>query len=1050
MVGSQSSMGSGAGGGSIGVTEQRVKEILQDYVTIEDLETTLEGYVTNTALETTLASYATQTWVDQNYLSIAFFSALFQARTSQGAAVTPNSGDVTTIDNIKAMFGFWTDQYISALGQGSDGGGGGQGDVTWALLADNTDDRQIALSHLTSALTGYVTTSGLATTLASYVTTSALATTLADYVTATALATELADYVTTSALATALADYVTSSTLSTTLADYVTTSALSTTLADYVTATALSTTLASYATQTWVDQNYLSLSFFNALFQARTSQGAAVSPNAGDTTTIDNIKALFGFWTDQYISALGQGSDSGGGGQGDVTWALLADDTDTRQIALSHLTTALTGYATTSQLSNYVNNQGGRIFSAADTNVLNLDNAEGREVGIKLMRNGTEKGWFGYHDNGYMYIYNRARNNYLRYNDDGALTFEGYTVIHSGNISSYAVTSLAGYATTSWVGNNYLPLSGGTMTGNIYFIGSGGAYNSNGIIFKYNNTELSRIGGDLYGSIGLYSTAGIYLRPNVTLGTSSTNGLVITSSSFTYNEDNVLTAANSSVSLSDSTLSVKINGTTQSLTNTWRGIQDNLTSSTNTTESLSAKQGYLLANGSARDNTKLPLSGGTLSGDLFLYTASGNSPYLYFQRGGLTDATYTDYRLFVSDGDLIIQNDYATTTFGNVLVISDDADTMIFKNKQVLCVSDAASYSPAYAKVRSIKIGGTNYDFWSPASTTTVDIDSVIGNYYWADVKISTTSSTTTTPTFSSTYIYGGNNQIGSDGNGTNIWLRVGTKYVNFAATEGAFRRGTSSDSSTITLGTSTYPWAGLYSTSGNITGRFTVNGGCLNVTGEGDYAEGIRIHPVYGISSLWFGASGTTGYDAGMWAITVNSNGMRFRGTTSTSGTSPSDYMNILYGGNVGIGTTSPSYKLHVAGDIYATGGVTSLSDIRKKDVISYKLPLSVEQIANAPTIKFLWKDKREEGEQVGTIAQYWQDVLPESIKDKSGELSMSYGVAALISAITTARKIVDHEKRLDEQDALIREQGIKISELQKECTDLRKENEMLKLKIA
>jgi hypothetical protein len=46
-----------------------------------------------------------------------------------------------------------------------------------------------------------------------------------------------------------------------------------------------------------------------------------------------------------------------------------------------------------------------------------------------------------------------------------------------------------------------------------------------------------------------------------------------------------------------------------------------LTSSTNTTESLSAKQGYLLANGSARDNTKLPLSGGTMTGVL---TAKGN------------------------------------------------------------------------------------------------------------------------------------------------------------------------------------------------------------------------------------------------------------------------------------------------------------------------------------------------------------------------------------------------------------------------------------------
>ena len=51
-------------------------------------------------------------------------------------------------------------------------------------------------------------------------------------------------------------------------------------------------------------------------------------------------------------------------------------------------------------------------------------------------------------------------------------------------------------------------------------------------------------------------------------------------------------------------------------TNSWRGIQDNLTSSDDTTQSLSAKQGYLLANGSARDSTKLPLAGGTMTGVL--------------------------------------------------------------------------------------------------------------------------------------------------------------------------------------------------------------------------------------------------------------------------------------------------------------------------------------------------------------------------------------------------------------------------------------------------
>jgi hypothetical protein len=51
-------------------------------------------------------------------------------------------------------------------------------------------------------------------------------------------------------------------------------------------------------------------------------------------------------------------------------------------------------------------------------------------------------------------------------------------------------------------------------------------------------------------------------------------------------------------------------------TNTWRPVVDNLTSSTATTSSLSAKQGYLLANGSAKDNNaiaSLSASGTTIT-----------------------------------------------------------------------------------------------------------------------------------------------------------------------------------------------------------------------------------------------------------------------------------------------------------------------------------------------------------------------------------------------------------------------------------------------------
>lgn len=73
-----------------------------------------------------LAGYATQGWVEQNYVSKAFFSRLFTALDADGEAVEPNDEE-TDIYNIQAMFGLWTEQYLSALGLNPEGGGGGGG-----------------------------------------------------------------------------------------------------------------------------------------------------------------------------------------------------------------------------------------------------------------------------------------------------------------------------------------------------------------------------------------------------------------------------------------------------------------------------------------------------------------------------------------------------------------------------------------------------------------------------------------------------------------------------------------------------------------------------------------------------------------------------------------------------------------------------------------------------------------------------------------------------------------------------------------------------------
>ena len=86
-----------------------------------------------------MAGYASQAWVDQNYISIEFFGRLFKAYHPASTSgqpdeeVLPNDLE-STITNIKAKFGLWTEQYLSALGQGSGGGGGGA-----SSLADLVD-----------------------------------------------------------------------------------------------------------------------------------------------------------------------------------------------------------------------------------------------------------------------------------------------------------------------------------------------------------------------------------------------------------------------------------------------------------------------------------------------------------------------------------------------------------------------------------------------------------------------------------------------------------------------------------------------------------------------------------------------------------------------------------------------------------------------------------------------------------------------------------------------------------------------------------------------
>lgn len=87
-----------------------------------------------------VAGMASESWVDENYLSKEFFSSLFKVYNGTDVAaneIEPNDElpTTTTNVNIKAIFGLWTPKFLSALGKGSGGSGGGG---TLAGLSDVT------------------------------------------------------------------------------------------------------------------------------------------------------------------------------------------------------------------------------------------------------------------------------------------------------------------------------------------------------------------------------------------------------------------------------------------------------------------------------------------------------------------------------------------------------------------------------------------------------------------------------------------------------------------------------------------------------------------------------------------------------------------------------------------------------------------------------------------------------------------------------------------------------------------------------------------------
>lgn len=135
-----------------------------------------------------------------------------------------------------------------------------------------------------------------------------------------------------------------------------------------------------------------------------------------------------------------------------------------------------------------------------------------------------------------------------------------------------------------------------------------------------------------------------------------------------------------------------------------------------------------------------------------------------------------------------------------------------------------------------------------------------------------------------------------------------------------------------------------------------------------------------------------------------LNNSNNRLAISSGTTGSALSEVFTILdTNGNVGVGLSNPSSKLHVIGDIFATGNVTTLSDARiKRDV--FVIQDAVEKVMGINGYTYQMKGDSNGQRYAGVIAQEVQTVLPEVVlSDEQGTLRVAYGnlTALLIEAI-------------------------------------------------
>lgn len=588
------------------------------------------------------------------------------------------------------------------------------------------------------------------------------------------------------------------------------------------------------------------------------------------------------------------------------------------------------------------------------------------------------------------------------------------------------------YATQSWVEGSYLPKSGGTISKlgrDLLIIND----TSSSDVNRGAYITLTSNAGDSQVRVGYNTSTGAFFNvENSTTGNTYTVRISKDGDGVSYNNQPMLHSGN----VGDYALPIAGGTMTGSIT-----TRSNVYSWAN-----AKTAGHIIAGHNAAGNAAPIISTGLESGGygklaqvsdqfgLYAYSASDSTPSVRFAlypedgaikiMGNTLPVSTTTYNLGSASAKW--SNVYATSFIGNLTGNADSATAIYLGNSNANGAFPVPFVSNATAGNKSLFVSTTNTLIFNP-STGGLSAKNFIGTL--------TGNADSATKLAHARTIWGndfdGSAPISGNiiGKGPTWYIISGEQNIIRIAPTGTIITPYDKESGWVAIRTGTET-----TTNGTKEIRLLSSGNVAIGSTTAD--EKLHIHGNTQ-ASLFKSAKGYTLTSSETAYCGLVSNNM-----ITASGDNPTDFWlynttninyyatkHVILGGNVAIGDITALEKLHVHGNVKASGSMyatdfCTTSDNRLKD-FTKDVIVDFNELKNIPKKYYYWKDKSMGEElQIGTSAQELAKVYPEcvSYNEKEDRYSVNYqklSIIALAAIDKLHERISVLEKKLNDQNS-------------------------------